>query len=469
MKRLSEVFAALFFAFASIFLPLSSNVSAAQVVSKVAYSAQEGEVADVWINNTMANPQDAQPGSKAWTNDGVSYEWNDGDLVTFKFETLYIDVINYLKINDTVLTNQLPSTKEDLAAHYANQHISFTVQVPKADTYNVITKSANITQEQQFFGNFLWENDETEVHAFPDDIIGQGTISFVKAVTNGVTYNSVDDLNNNCGLNYCHWANSIVTEEDPDGSTGGAEFPVGTVLTVKLIPNAGYQLTSFGINGGQFTPQANVGEYTFTIRGGNAHLAAKFESVANAVNANATSAISSGSIVLNNEPSMGMGTARLDIVDKELPSDKVDNFKNATPAGYDISNFVDISLFNTVYKASAAASWDTQVNELEHKATVTLKLDDGVDGSNFVIIHEKHDGTYEVIETTYDPETNTISFEVDSFSNYAIASKPVAGTPNSGVNTTVATASVVSSGAAALFAVTVLSTALWFASEKIRK
>ena len=138
-------------------------------------------------------------------------------------------------------------------------------------------------------------------------------------------------------------------------------------------------------------------------------------------------------------------------------------------SGYDISNFVDISLFNTVYKASAAASWDTQVNELEHKATVTLKLDDGVDGSNFVIIHEKHDGTYEVIETTYDLETNTISFEVDSFSNYAIASKPVAGTPNSGVNTTVATASVVSSGAATLFAVTVLSTALWFASEKIRK
>ena len=98
-----------------------------------------------------------------------------------------------------------------------------------------------------------------------------------------------------------------------------------------------------------------------------------------------------------------------------------------------------------------------------------MKLEDGVDGSNFVIIHEKHDGTYEVIETIYDPEANTITFEVDSFSNYAIASKPVAGAPNSGANTTVAAASVASSGIATIFAATMLSTALWFASEKLRK
>ena len=35
----------------------------------------------------------------------------------------------------------------------------------------------------------------------------------------------------------------------------------------------------------------------------------------------------------------------------------------------------------------------------------------------------KHDGTYEIIPTTYNKETNTITFATTSFSNYAIASK----------------------------------------------
>ena len=55
-----------------------------------------------------------------------------------------------------------------------------------------------------------------------------------------------------------------------------------------------------------------------------------------------------------------------------------------------------------------------------------MKLAEGVDGNTVVIVHEKHDGTYEVIPTTYDEKTHTISFKTSSFSNYAIASANIA-------------------------------------------
>ena len=347
--------------------------------------------------------------------------------------------------------------------------LKLDITVDKATTYMIKTKTDIMSREQQFFGNFLWENDETDKDAAPDDIIGKGTISFVKAVYNGVTYNSVDDLNNNCGLTYCNWSDGMVAPHDPDGSTGSAEFPVGTVLTIRLIPDAGYQLVSFGINGGAFEPQENIGEYTFTIRGGNAHLAADFEPVDNAVDTDAASAIEAGSIVIDGEE-FDMGTARLDVSDVELTDEQVNNFENAAPSGYSVSNYIDISLFNTVYKGSADDSWDTQVTELGKAATITLQLEDGVDGSNIVIIHEKHDGTYEVIETTYDPVNNTITFTTDSFSNYALATKETSNTakaPNSGANNTVSSGTA-SASYAGLIAMAVLVSLLG-ASVIIRK
>ena len=50
-----------------------------------------------------------------------------------------------------------------------------------------------------------------------------------------------------------------------------------------------------------------------------------------------------------------------------------------------------------------------------------------MNGKDLIVVHEKHNGNeitgYEVIDATYNEENNTITFETDSFSNYAIASK----------------------------------------------
>ena len=46
-----------------------------------------------------------------------------------------------------------------------------------------------------------------------------------------------------------------------------------------------------------------------------------------------------------------------------------------------------------------------------------------MEGNEAVVVHEKNDGTYEMIPTVYDASSNTVTFKTSSFSNYAVASK----------------------------------------------
>ena len=386
--------------------------------SSVDFTINSSDMADMYQPGNFA---DNGNGTYTASNHTMLYNSEGTDTeVTFRFSTLFITVVRELEINGTDYTSQLPTGKVQLAEKYTNQHIEFEITVPKTGTYTITTNATDITNEEGFMGNFLWENDPNKESADADDIIDHGSIEFVKAVYNGTTYTSAEQVHNKGGV--FDWSYSIITDEDLQGTSGGASFPTGTMLTVKLKPDAGYQLTSFGVNGGVFEPQENIGEYTFEIKPGNFHLAAKFTKVDDAVKTT-SDAIQSGSIALGGtESSMAIGTARLDVDNATITDEQVTNFEQ-TAGDYTIQDYLDISLFNTVYKGSASSSWDTEVTDLNNNASITLKLEDNLNGNDAIIVHEKHDGTYETIDTTYDAEENTITFETDSFSNYAIAAK----------------------------------------------
>ena len=106
----------------------------------------------------------------------------------------------------------------------------------------------------------------------------------------------------------------------------------------------------------------------------------------------------------------------------KLNNEQISNFeKNAN--GYNISSYLDINLSQVIYKGIASSFWENELKDLNNPAKITLNLEEGINGDEVVIVHEKHDGTYEIIPTTYNKETNTITFATTSFSNYAIASK----------------------------------------------
>ena len=366
----------------------------------------DGDPVDIWLNGTEIGVGEAPAPTKEYY-----YVESDG-TVTFDLATFStINRITSIKVNNVDYSSLLPKTPAGWLEVNNNQIDMISVTVPYADTYNIVTTTTRNFESS--IGNFLWSYLDKD--AGTDDYIGNGKLDFVSLVFNGKTYNSLNELKAE-NKEYLYFNEDALKE-------GGAVLPTGSELTVKLIPNAGYQLTSFTINGGEFEAGEKIGEYTFTVPSGNFHLGAHFTKVDDAVNSEDSEIIKAGSITLSeNEKSMENGTARLDVSDIELNENQISNFVSAA-GDYTITNYLDISLYNTIYKGTKTDTWDTKVTELGSNAIITLTLEDGVDYSDVVIVHEKHDGTYEVIPTTYDSTTNTISFVTSSFSNYAIATK----------------------------------------------
>ncbi len=361
---------------------------------------------------------------------GYEYNYDDSGNVTFNIKTQWDDVITSLTINGVLYDT--PQTKDDLINAFDADFrgIRFDIEnVPYAEEYHIVVEGRKQTQEEKIMGNFGWTYDPNSNEYSDDDKIPYGNLEFVEAKYNGVTYDSIEEVNEAGGT--FQWDDGVKGTDDP---TGDAMFPTGTELTLRLIPDAGYQLTSLELNGTPFEPGEEVGLYTFTIGGGNWHLGARFTQVGAEVQASSVN-IKSGNIDINEN--FEYGTAKLEVSDvASMDSSRMEEFENtATDEGYEIENYLDISLYNAVYKGGIKdvngnyESWDTSVENIENKAVITLELENDMSGKDLAVIHELHNGEeiigYELIDATYNEENNTITFESDSFSHYAIVSKGI--------------------------------------------
>jgi len=364
------------------------------------------------------------------TNEEINYQYDyhDEGTVTFHIRTQWDDVITSLKINN--IPYNTPQTKDALIAAYEYGGIAFDIEnVPYDETYNIEVVGRKQINDEKILGNFGWTYDENTNEYSDDDKILHGVLEFVKAEFNNEIYNSIEEINEAGGI--FEWNNGVRDTDDP---TGEATFPTGTILTLRLIPDSGYQLTSFDLNGTPFEPGEEVGVYTFTIGGGNWHLGAHFTEVNDEVKSNSQN-IKRGNIDINT--GFESGTAILEVNDVvSMSPNRVEEFENlADEEGYEIENYLDISLYNSIYKGGMKdennnfESWDTPVENIDEKATIALELEDDMSSKDLAIIHETHNGNtitgYELVDVIYNEENNTITFETDSFSNYAIVSKKV--------------------------------------------
>ena len=363
---------------------------------------------------------------------GYPYDSNHPDTVVIGIKAQWNSILTDVVINEVSYASELPTTKEGLIAIYGNQQLEYYFEVDKADddTYDIEITGRKQHDDEVLFGNFLW-NYDPNAGGSEDDMIPNAKLEFVQAVVDDVTYTSVADFNAAGSIYDWHDAVRKEVYTEFDSSWGSATLPVGTELTVKLIPDPGYQLTSFGLNGNPFEPGSEPCVYTFTITGGNFHLEAKFTEEGNEVKSS-VEAIRNGAIEVSND-AFEYGTAKLEVGDaSNLNADRKAEFDSkASEAGYEVTDYLDLSLFNTVYKGGLKdnngnfESWDRSITNLSNDADVTLQLKEDVADKDLVIIHEIHEGEtiigYEVIEAEYLDEYNAISFKTDSFSNYAIA------------------------------------------------
>ncbi len=351
----------------------------------------------------------------------------DVNTVEISFGTIFnLRYINDIIINGTTYSLEQYGfnyeDRQDWLAHYDHQMTGFTItDVPYNEGGYVIEVDVDeLDGRFQQIGNFLWSNDEREKEH--DEYIGHSNLEVMKVKCH-ITENDDEDVTFNVAAGE-QAPEGCVFEYEPDSDrnpTGSLVVPEGSEVTVRVKPIYGWQVTSFKISGdeGPATDPGAVAQYTFGIRRGNAHLGAVVTPVDDEVNA-VSDKIQSGSISLGGEE-ITEGTAMLTVNDADLTDEQKAEFQ-AQAGNYNVSTFLDIDLDQVFYNGKGDYWQGAEMSELAHEATITLTLEEGVDGNSVILVHKKHDGTYEIIPTTYDAKTRTLAFKTSSFSDYAIAS-----------------------------------------------
>lgn len=377
--------------------------------------------ADFYINDSKMVNAASESGEGVNIQGGVSFTYGNSGYIDFYMTCFINQRITSLKINGTDYYSQLPTPKTDagkeaLLNACKGQINEFKITVPYSESGYTVESATKWLDDSDadymVVGNFLWSYTDPQAK---DDYIDNGNMELLSITYKNKEYLPSELDNPGTALDWSQ------TEKG-----GSAVLPVGAVVKVKLVPDYGYQLTSFGINGGDFGTGDEQSTFTFEIKRGNAHLGAHFTYVGDKVSSS-SNAVAGGSIKLGND--MPGGTAQLKISDADMSDNKKTEF-SAAAGDYSIKDYLNIDLYNVYYKGSEDANnvWENEVDTLTNDATISVQLTDeqiasGINADNIRIIHNVHDGDeYETIEAeSYDPVNKIVTFKTKSFSAYAIA------------------------------------------------
>ena len=372
---------------------------------------------NIWINGTNVvqtagnDPETEYKG--VIDNAGTT---NSNETNTLRFQTEFGDFpVKEYTINGVVYKAG--------DANVTVNNDEFIIELPGAEKYTITGEGDSSAIVER---TIIWTNP----NYVPEDAADEEWIQEFK-LENGYAYViAVYDENGKLiePANYKS-ENWVVNENGGGvGSNGFGWIAVysGSRVVFEFVPEYGYQLTDIRINGQKLGVSGSMNQFEFTMPNANIHFDAEFTKTEDILKTNSNK-VAGGSISLGNNELDG-GSAQLRVNDVELSADKIEGFENAA-GDYNISNYLDIDLYQVFYKGKDDSEdvWSNQIDELNNEVTITIKLADGVDGNDIVLVHNIHNGDkYEIIKIdSYDPETNTITFKTKSFSNYAIASKTV--------------------------------------------
>lgn len=212
-----------------------------------------------------------------------------------------------------------------------------------------------------------------------------------------------------------------ITDMTEDHTKGGhyAVDP-GTMVTIKLIPDYGYQLKSTDLNGATVAAGSEVSTFTFEMPSTNLHLAALFVKTDDQVDCTASNVVSNVSIV-NGGNAVSSGNLKMTVEDNSTYTTDV----SGAVSGSDVTKVasVDITLDNIVSQGNNSY-WTSNITEFTNPINVGLKLDStALSSEETYSIVRDHNGTLAELNTTYDSATGTITFNTNQFSTYTIVKK----------------------------------------------
>ena len=379
------------------------------------------------------------------------YRYNDTGTVEFCVNGGGTDEYTKIEINNHDYSDQAPHTQKDYFKNYGGGgSLQFCIKgVPyDPDGYSVVVEGREVSDDKKVSGfdwSYLSHDRSEDVPVENEGDFAHGKVEFVHAKfvddENRVyEFNSASEYNagryEETGEIF-QWANGNkkYPEEDRRLAGGNVIAPYGTELTIRIVPDEGYQLTSMTTSEHGFQATDEVGVYKISLTRENLkfqdngfRLEPVFTKIGSEVQATSNN-VKGGTIETNEK--VQNGSIKLSVTDANVSNDSQTAFENkASEQGYTVSNIVDISLYNSVYKGGKKddngnyLSWDTELNNLSNKASIALELGDNVSGKEVALVHELHDENgptgYEFVNANYNSGTNTIEFEEDNFSNFAI-------------------------------------------------
>ena len=237
-----------------------------------------------------------------------------------------------------------------------------------------------------------WAYDDTYGE---DGRIEHGTAEIIKINGQDVSQMTFSNFANNPG----------------DKSGGHLAVKRDDVVTIKLIPDYGYQLSGASINGVTLAPQTEVSTFTFKMPDTNVHFKGIFTQTSDEINTSATK-VSSASFE-NGANAAPSGNLRLTVADSnEDTTNALAQVENAVSA-----EAVNLTLDQIVSKGDGT-NWENPVTQLDQPVKMKLQVADYDTAAGYEVVRE-HNGNLTKLTTSVS-ENGTLTFETNQFSTYFI-------------------------------------------------
>lgn len=216
-------------------------------------------------------------------------------------------------------------------------------------------------------------------------------------------------------------AGSNVTEGiDVNDKGGYIQIKKGDDVTLRLIPDYGYQLASATVNGQTFVAQENVSEFNLPNIQGNLHFSGAFVEVRNEFDVR--SSLVDRPDIINGQNAASSGNLKLTVADNAGYTTDVTSKVNGE--GVTQLGSIDLTLDNLVSKGTEGDYWTQNLTNFGQNIDIAFNIDFSrlSEGEEFSVVRD-HEGNLEELPVNMDPEHNMIAFSTNQFSTYTIVKK----------------------------------------------
>lgn len=298
-------------------------------------------------------------------------------------------------------------------AYFKSDQLNSGGKVQANTVYTLTTgQTCDLTYDNDIV-TLVWPSDALR---YPDGYIKDGKVKVLNAAYSGSGTAGSNDLFFGYDKGFPYSGISS------DGTEGHVGIQRGATVTVQIIPDYGYQLTTASLNGCTLTPNTGTTyQYTFTINN-PLQLSATMTPMSDEISSSATG-VTGGSIGGGAGAMTGgtKGNLRLGVSNATMTEEQKQAVADATTA--EISQYLEVNLKQFVKQGSSSQEWTNELEELASPITVTLNVGIGLDTSKAYVVVREHEGVYTEIPATYNPTAGTLSFQSDKFSNYALGAK----------------------------------------------